>query len=199
MAHSTENDLIDQQGMQVPTHIKTRFEPSLCGFLLLFTREGVRIKLAMQSPEYLSSRPDQIDPKEEQRTTVSWESFVWQLLSKYPVEFDQGYPLLRVYMPVADRQLTVDIGDGTVRITYGHRAQYGVSPAAELIFDSTGEGAWTPIEVRYSQEMWQSFTRKMKAAKEPVNADEKYYSFDEFARYVLQLIQPQQWLEYGKV
>lgn len=153
----------------------------------------------MRTPEYRPSSPDHTHPKEEQHVHYSWESFVWQLLSAFPVEFDQGYPTLRVYLPAADRQLAIDIGDGTVRITYGRMAQYGVTPLAEITFDSTDEGGWTPIEVEYAPEMWHAFTREVGTTHGMVGAEERYYDFDAFAAYVLQLIQPQHWLEYGEV
>lgn len=152
----------------------------------------------MRTPEHRSSVPDRTRPKEEERVHYSWESFVWQLLSMFPVEFDQGYPTLRVYLPAADRQLAINIGDGTVRITYGRMAQYGVTPLAEITFDSTDEGGWTPIEVEYSPEMWHAFTTEVGTTHGMVGAEEGYYDFDAFAAYVLQLIQPHHWLVHGE-
>lgn len=169
------------------------------GFSLLFLPERARIKLYMHTPEYNSSSPGHAHPKEEQHVHYSWESFVWQLLSAFPVEFDQGYPILRVYLSTADRQLAIDIGDGTVRITYGSMAQHGVTPLAEITFDSTDEGGWTPIEVEYAPEMWHAFTREIGTTHEMIGADEQYYDFNTFAAYVLQLIQLQHWLAHGEV
>ncbi len=149
----------------------------------------------MRTAEHCFSSPD----RKEQRVRCSWESFVWQLLSAFPVEFDQGYPTLRVYLLAAARQLTIDIGDGTVKISYDRMAQYGVTPLAEIAFDSTDEGGWTPIEVEYAPEVWHAFTRELGTAREGVGTEAGYYNFDEFTAYVLRLIQPQLWLAYGEV
>lgn len=134
----------------------------------------------------------------EKEAYTSWESFIDKVLSKFEIEFDQGYPSVTLGMPGTTLRLFVNIGDGCVAVAYGHRTSYGMIPELELVFDSSSELEWTLIETRYSKELWRHF-KWSRGATLDTDDNEQYFNFAEFAKYVLQRLQQEAWLEHAAV
>lgn len=134
----------------------------------------------------------------EKATHASWESYIDQLLSSFPIEFEQGYPSVTLEMPGTTLRLLVNVGDGCVAIACGPRTSYGLLPEVELVFDSSSEIGWTLIEARYSKELWRDFKWSRGIAHDAAD-DDQYFDFGEFAKYVLHRLQQAGWLEHAKV
>lgn len=151
----------------------------------------------MRHPEHLPITPETHTPLEKE-PRPSWESFIDKVLSKFEIEFDQGYPSVTLEMPGTTLRLLVNIGDGCVAIACGHRTSYGLLPEVELVFDSSSETEWTLIETRYSPELWRDFKWSRGIAHNAAD-DDQYLDFGQFAEYVLHRLQQAGWLEHARV
>jgi len=149
----------------------------------------------MRNSEHLSvasSEPQSIAEKEIHSCLASYFD---KLLSNFPIEFEQArYPSIYLEMPETALRLAINISDGCVAISYGHRSLATVDSDAYLVFDSGNEAGWTLIEARYSPELRRAFYQSKRIAQ-----DSQYFSFDEFAEYMLQRIQQEGWLEDARV
>lgn len=151
----------------------------------------------MRHLEHQPATPES-HPSPEKEVHASWESFIDKVLSKFEIEFDQGYPSVTLEMPGTKLRLLVNIGDGCVAVAYGDRTSYGMIPEVELVFDSSSDLGWTLIDTRYSKELWRHF-KWSRGVMHDADDDEQYFNFAEFAKYVLQRLQQEAWLEYATV
>ena len=128
----------------------------------------------------------------------AWEAFGWQVAQQFQVDLAHPGAGIVLELPGTSIRLIVqNVGDGFFAIAYGERVEDDLLPQIQIVFDASGEAGWTLVWVEYSAKIWHEFLLSQGASSNDPTEHERYVDFEDFAGYVLAMLEQEGWTVYA--